>query len=257
MLFKKKNKDTNMITDAEVNENLNSNDEKKKIDFTWPLGKNKEENVENTSVENNNQVLDDNNNVSEQINDNNSNQNNNNNDQSGIDFNNDFIKNNHPTKSKFKKVTGLIMDIIIIALIGYFVIWSAPKIVNWFTGGRENYVDLAKAMAVQVRNNYAQEGQGCTSSVNHRFFFNITNSKEQFGDKYVSPINKQPMEGYIEFESYKSGFTTYITLTDGFFGINHIQLEELSKSDIKIFTFLGLDNYPDMECDKPIVLSKK
>ena len=173
------------------------------------------------------------------------------------DFNTDFIKNNHPTKSLFKKITGLVTDIIVIIIIGYLVVWSAPKIVNWFSGGRENYVDLAKSMAVQVKDGFNVSRKGCTTTINHRYFYNIYNSKEQFGDKYVSPIDGQPMEGYIEFESYDSGFTTYITLSDGFFGINHIKLEDLSKSDIKIFTFLGLDNYKDMDCNKPIEITKK
>ena len=235
MLFKKKN-DTNMITDEEVNVG-EKNQNKAKFKFVLPFTK-KKKNLETVPGEAND-----------------TNQPNNN--QPGIDFNNDFIKNNHSTKSNFKKIIGLITDIIIIILVLWFIIWSAPKIINWFSGGRDNYVDLAKSMAIKVQKGYAQPGQGCTSAVNHRFFYNINNSKEQFGDDFVSPINKQPMEGYIEFEAYKSGYTTYITLTDGFFGINHVQLEKLTKSDVKIFTFLGLDNYPDMDCDKPIVITKK
>ena len=249
MLFKKKNNDTNMITDKEVNVPNEDQPEKSKLSFKLPFSKKKEDNLE-TTPENN--VQNDTNNEFNNVQNNNTNNN-----QSNVDFNTDFIKNNHPEKSKVKKIVGLVCDIIIIALVGYFVIWSAPKIVNWFTGGRERYVELAKSMANQIENGYTQHGQRCTSNVNHRFFYNITNSKEQFGDDFVSPINKQPMEGYVEFESYKSGYTAYITLSDGFFGINHVELKNLSKSDIKIFTFLGLDNYPNMECNKSIVISRK
>lgn len=257
MLFKKKIKDENMITDEEINEGING-EKKSKFNFSKLFSKKKEVDVNTESNDNTDNNIDNsnlNNNNNQNINNNFSQ--NNLNDQSTIDFNNDFIKNNHPTKTKFQKTVGLITDIIVVIVIGYLVIWSAPKIVNWFTGGRENYADLAKSMAVQIQNNYTQDGQGCTSSINHRFFFNIYNSEEQFGEKYVSPINKQPMEGYIEFEAYKSGFTTYVTLTDGVFGVNHVKLEELTKSDIKFFTSFSLDNYPDMECDKPFVLSKK
>ena len=240
MLFKKKNKDENMKNDDEVRVEEDKNDEKEKFHFTWPFLKSKKSDEEkNDTNENNN-----NNNV---FNDQNS--------QGNLDFNNDFIRRNNAAKTG-PNIKGLIIDIILIIAIGYFVFWSAPKIVNWFTGGRQTYVDLAKSMAAQVQDYYTQEGQKCNTSINHRYFFNIYNSKEQFGDKYKSPIDGQPMEGYIEIEAYKSGYTVYITLTDGFFGVNHIKMQDLNKSDIKIFTFLGLDNYPDMECSKSFEFSK-
>ena len=180
-----------------------------------------------------------------------------NNDTEHKGLNIDFIKNNSTAKSVLKKTMGLISDIVIIILIGYLIVWLSPKIVNWFSGGREKYVDLASTMTARVQSGFNVSRKGCTTTINHRYFFNIYNSKEQFGDDFVSPIDGQPMQGYIEFEAYDKNYTTYITLSDGFFGVNHVKIEDLDKSDIKIFTFLGLDTYEDMKCNKPIEITKK
>lgn len=243
MLFKKKKQDNNMITDDEVMVSEDKAKEKSKFNFTWPFGKNKK--VEEKQEEKKEDEISDN-------------SNNNTMNNQGVDFNYTFMNNNNNIPKKKKpNIIGFFVDLIIIAAIIYFVIWSGPKIVNWFTDGRENYVDLAKSMAVQVKEYYFQEGQKCTTTVNHRYFFNIYNSKEQFGDKYVSPIDKQPMEGSIELEVYSNSYTIYVTLTDGFFGINHVKLEELDKGDIKIFTFLGLESNPEMKCDKRFEISNQ
>ena len=47
----------------------------------------------------------------------------------------------------------------------------------------------------------------------------------------------------------------YITLTDGVMGINNVNINELDASDVGFYTYLSLDHFDPMSCEKPFVFS--
>jgi len=177
------------------------------------------------------------------INDNNSN------------YNTKYINANN-NKTLLNKIIGLIMDVIIIGIVIMVVIHFLPGAKGSFSDKRENYANRAKDIAQQVQAYFSQEGQECTTTISHQYYFNIYDSKEQFGSNYGSPFFDQKLEGYIRIEHYDSGKTdVFVTLTDGFLGINNVNINELDASDVGLFTFLGLDHFDPMSCEKPFVFS--
>lgn len=170
-------------------------------------------------------------------------------------YNAKFI-NANKTKNVINKLIGLILDIIIIGIVIMVVIHFLPGAKGSFSEKRENYAIRAKDIGLQVQNYFSQEGQKCTTTISHQYYFNINDSKEQFGNAYVSPFFKQSLEGYVRIEHYDSGKTdVYITLTDGIMGINNVNINELDASDVGFYTYLGLDHFDSMSCEKPFVFS--
>ena len=170
-------------------------------------------------------------------------------------YNAKFI-NANKTKNIINKLIGLILDIIIIGVVVMLVIHFLPGAKGSFSDKREKYASMGKDIATQVQNYFFQEGQKCTTTISHQYYFNIYDSKEQFGSDYGSPFFNQKLEGYIRIEHYDSGKTdVYVTLTDGFLGINNVNVNDLDASDVGLYTFLGLDHFDAMSCDKPFVFS--
>lgn len=170
-------------------------------------------------------------------------------------YNAKFI-NANKTKTFINKLIGLILDIIIIGIVIMVIIHFLPGAKGSFSEKRENYAVKAKDIGLQVQTYFSQEGQKCSTTISHQYYFNINDSKEQFGNSYVSPFFKQSLEGYVRIEHYDSGKTdVYITLTDGVMGINNVNINELDASDVGFYTYLSLDHFDPMSCEKPFVFS--
>ena len=173
----------------------------------------------------------------------------------GNNYNAKFINANN-TKTFINKLIGLIFDIIIIGIVIMVIIHFIPGAKGSFSEKRETYAAKAKDIGLQVQTYFSQEGQKCNTTISHQYYFNINDSKEQFGNDYVSPYFKQSLEGYVRIEHYDSGKTdVYITLTDGVMGINNVNINELDASDVGLFTYLSLDHFDPMSCEKPFVFS--
>lgn len=169
-------------------------------------------------------------------------------------YNTKYINANN--KTLLNKIIGLILDIVIIGIVIMVVIHFLPGTKGSFSDKREIYANRGKDIALQVQTYFSQEGQKCTTNISHQYYFNIYNSKEQFGDSFGSPFFNQKLEGYIRIEHYDSGKTdVFVTLTDGVMGINNVNVNELDASDVGLFTFLGLDHFDSMSCEKPFVFS--
>ena len=170
-------------------------------------------------------------------------------------YNAKFI-NANKTKTFINKLIGLILDIIIIGIVIMVVIHFLPGAKGSFSEKRTNYATKAKDIGLQVQTYFSQEGQKCTTTISHQYYFNIHDSKEQFGSTFGSPFFNQSLEGYVRIEHYDSGKTdVYVTLTDGVMGINNVNINELDASDVGFFTYLSLDHFDPMSCEKPFVFS--
>lgn len=166
-----------------------------------------------------------------------------------IDFNQKYIKYNRENTLLSK-----ILDLIIIGIVVYLLLILVPKLIKYYETKEEKLITQSKEM-VEIVKKYHKEIK-CNTTISNRYYFNITNSKQIFDKKYESPFIKTKMSGYIEINTSEDVPKYYITLSDGIFGYDRVEINELTKKDIGIYTYLNQKYYEPMTCEKEFAFYK-
>lgn len=170
---------------------------------------------------------------------------------SGIDFNKEYLNSNSSSNKKALKT------IIIFVVFILLVILLVPRLLNYNSNSKQDYVDIVNHMVDKVIIYYTDDDNKCSSSYKNRYYFNVNNSSEIFGDYAKSPFLKNNLQGYVEFDiKSDNSYDVYVSFTDGMFGFDKTKYNELDKDDIKLFTYLSLDHSVEMVCNKQFEISK-
>ena len=176
-----------------------------------------------------------------------------NNDNDLVDYNQKFLKDNQKnTGNEFVKI---IKTIVCFAVAVGVVVLLVPSILHYDNSHKKDYVDYVNEMVDKVITYYNKKDMNCTTTTKDVYYFDINKSDEMFGEKYISPFIKNPLEGYVEFDGTRDNYTVYVSFTDGMFGFDRIEYSKLNASDVKLFTYLSLARHEEMRCDMPFVFS--
>ena len=162
-----------------------------------------------------------------------------------IDYNKKYLERNKETG---KTIIKTILTFLICAGL---VIYVLPRLLHYDTGNKQKYVDTVNKMVEEVITYYNQEGLECKTNDLNKYYFNVHNSKEIFGDEIVSPFIKNSLEGYIEFSMIDDhNYEIFVSFSDGVFGFERVKYNTLKSDDIKIFPYLRLEHHVEMTCNK-------
>ena len=170
---------------------------------------------------------------------------------SAIDYNKEYLDKNSGSNTKMIKT--IIVFIVFILL----VILIVPRVLNYNNDSKQEYIDIVNQMVDKVIIYYTDDANKCNSSYKDRYYFNINNSTEMFGDSFKSPFLRNNLQGYVEFDvKSDNSYDVYVSFTDGLFGFDKVKYNKLDKDDIKIFTYLNIDHSVEMVCNKQFEISK-
>lgn len=165
--------------------------------------------------------------------------------ESGIDYNQKYLERN---KDSGKTI---IKTILVFAMFIGVIIYILPRAFHYDLSNKQKYVDTVNKMVEEVIAYYNQDGLECKTNDLNKYYFNVHNSKEIFGDDIVSPFIKNSLEGYIEFSMIDDqNYEIFVSFSDGVFGFERVKYNILKKEDIKVFPYLKLDHHVEMTCNK-------
>ena len=170
---------------------------------------------------------------------------------SGIDYNKEYLNNNSVSNKKILKTISIFVIFILLVII------LVPRLLHYNNDSKKYYVDIVNHMVDKVIIYYTDDTNKCTSSYKDRYYFNINNSREIFGDYAKSPFLRNNLQGYVEFDMKEdNSYDVYVSFTDGMFGFDRVKYNELGEDDIKLFTYLNIDHSIEMVCNKQFDISK-
>lgn len=171
----------------------------------------------------------------------------------GVDYNDKYLNNNKNNDNDwFKVLRTIFCFVIVIVLVLVFV----PKLLHYDNNGRKTYIENVSNMVDQIILYYTRDDVKCSTESKDRYYFEVNDSKEMFGEDIRSPFIKNSLEGYVEFKvTGDNQYEVYVSFTDGFFGFDKVKYSKLKPSDVKIFSYLSLEHHTEMVCDKPFVFS--
>ncbi len=170
---------------------------------------------------------------------------------SGIDYNKEYLNNNSVSNKKILKTISIFVIFILLVII------LVPRLLHYNNDSKKDYVDIVNHMVDKVIVYYTDDTNKCTSSYKDRYYFNINNSREIFGDYAKSPFLRNNLQGYVEFDMKEdNSYDVYVSFTDGMFGFDRVKYNELGEDDIKLFTYLNIDHSIEMVCNKQFDISK-
>lgn len=117
-------------------------------------------------------------------------------------------------KNLNKKGFTLIELLVVIVIIGILGLIAVPNVMRFQKkASQETYVDQISALISGAANEYVLSGVTATST--SKYYVAITDIKLEKGST-VSPLNRQPLKGYIEISADSNGQTVYKAfVTDG------------------------------------------
>ncbi len=177
------------------------------------------------------------------------------NDNDLVDYNAKFLKDNQ-RNSVGNDFIKSIKTIVCFAIAIGIVVLLVPKLLHYDISHKKDYVDYVNEMVDKVIAYYNQDNIKCTTTTKDVYYFDINKSDDMFGEKYISPFIKNPLEGYVEFDVTGDSYTVYVSFTDGMFGFDRIEYSKLNESDVKLFTYLSLARHDEMTCNVPFVFSE-
>ena len=170
----------------------------------------------------------------------------------GVDYNTKYLNNNKSTSEWLSALKTIIYFVVVVLIIVFVV----PKLLHYDNNGKQTYIDNVNKMVDQIIVYYTSEDVTCTTETNGRYYFDVNNSKEMFGEDIKSPFIKTALEGYVEFMvTGENQYEVYVSFTDGFFGFERVKYSQLKPSNIKMFSYLSLNRHSEMTCNKPFVFS--
>lgn len=165
--------------------------------------------------------------------------------ESGIDYNQKYLERN---KDSGKTI---IKTILVFAIFIGAIIYVLPRAFHYDLNNKQKYVDTVNKMVEEVIAYYNQDGLECKTNDLNKYYFNVHDSKEIFGDDVVSPFIKNSLEGYIEFSMIDDqNYEIFVSFSDGIFGFERVKYNTLKKEDVKVFSYLKLDHHVEMTCNK-------
>ena len=150
--------------------------------------------------------------------------------------------------SKLGSILNMVFDVLFVAVLVFLFLRYSPKIITIWGDGRVKYAKMATEMATNIKNYYEQDGQKCTTTTPKKYYFNLYDSTERFGEEYKSPVLKRVIKGYVEIEDNGRDKEYYVYFTDGFMGIKGVKLEDINAKSVGLFTSITLDHPKAMEC---------
>ena len=174
------------------------------------------------------------------------------NDDNGVDYNNTYLQNN----SRSKESSNIVRNIVIFVIFVLIIIFVVPRLLHYDNSSKKKYIEQVDLMVEQVRAYYDREDVICTTPSKDRYYFDVNNSSDIFGEDVKSPFIKNALEGFIELDvKSDDSYTVYVSFSDGLFGFKRVEYSKLKTSDIGFFPYLSLEHHEEMICNPKFVFS--